>query len=144
VVDIWELRHRIYGHFATTGRAPTVGLVARWVGDEAQATALMADMHDRHLVVLDAAGEIRMALPFSGVETPHRVIAGERSWFANCAWDALAIPIALGVDAVIDAPWLEDGQPVELGVVDGALTSTDGFVHFTVPARHWWDDIVET
>jgi hypothetical protein len=33
-----------------------------------------------------------MLNPFSAVETPHRVEAGGRSWFANCAWDALGIP----------------------------------------------------
>ena len=26
----------------------------------------------------------------------------------------------------------------------GELTATDGYVHFTIPTRHWWDDIVET
>ena len=143
-MDVWALRHRIYEHFAATGSAPPAAAIAAWAGDDDTARMMLADMHDRHLVVLDDAGEIRMALPFSGVETPHRVVAGERSWFANCAWDALAIPIAVGVDAVIDASWVDDGRPVELAVVDGALSSTEGYVHFAVPARRWWDDIVET
>ena len=71
--------------------------------------------------------------------------AGDRRWFANCAWDALAIPAALGTDAEIDAPWLDGGSPVDLRIVDGRLEGdTDACVHFVVPARHWWDDIVHT
>ncbi len=86
-----------------------------------------------------------MALPFSAIPTDHVVHSGARRWFANCAWDALAIPAALGVDAVIDAPWLDDGSPVDLAIVDGRMEGdTDAHVHFVVPARHWWDDIVHT
>ncbi len=140
----WSLRHRIYRHLATTGEAPARRELIEWVGgDEAVDVALRA-LHDAHLIVLDDDGSLRMALPFSAVPTSHRVRSGERAWWANCAWDALAIPIALGIDAAIEATWLDDGAPVELAVVGGRLSSTEGHVHVAVPARRWWDDIVET
>ena len=37
------------------------------------------------------------------METDYRVSSGGRTWWANCAWDALAIPAALTVDARIEA-----------------------------------------
>ena len=85
-----------------------------------------------------------MALPFSAVPTPYVVSHSGRRWVANCAWDALAIPAALDLDVTIEAPWLDQPGSVDLAVVDGRLSHTDGYVHFTIPARRWWDDIVET
>jgi hypothetical protein len=98
-------------------------------------------LHDAHALVLDQDGEVRMALPFSSVEIDYRVVSGARSWWANCAWDSLAIPAALGIDATIEATWSDSG---ELAVVDGHLNFTDGFIHFFIRACRWWDDIVET
>ncbi len=75
----------------------------------------------------------------------HRVHDGDREWWANCAWDALAIPLLVGTDARIESEWLDDGTPLCLEVRAGALTGAgDGAIHFARPARFWWDDIVET
>ena len=103
-------------------------------------------LEDRHFVVLGSDGEISMALPFAARPTGHRVLNGSRSWWANCAWDSLAIPAALHADAEIEARWLDDDTPVDLRIENGRPTgeACDGFIHFTIPARHWWDDIVET
>ncbi len=138
------LRFQIYRTFAAEGRAPTPAELAAWSGSDTAAHAALRRLHQAHAIVLDDAGEIRMALPFSAVPTQHRVVSGDRSWWANCAWDSLAIPAALGIDATIEATWLDTGEPVELAVVAGELNHTDGFVHFAIAARHWWDDIGET
>jgi hypothetical protein len=84
-----------------------------------------------------------MAHPFSGVATPFRVTVAERKYWANCAWDALGIPAALHVDAQIDA---ETGnyQSLQINVVSGRLQGWDGVVHFPLPFRRWYDDLVHT
>lgn len=143
-MDDRRLRYEIYRTFATTGLATSPVTLAEWVGGREAAATALRRLHDAHALVLDGTGAIRMALPFSAVPTGHRVVSGSRNWWANCAWDALAIPAALGIDARIEASWIDTGEPVELGVVGGELTATDGYVHFTIPTRHWWDDIVET
>jgi hypothetical protein len=139
----WRLRRHVYEHLAAHGRAPDRGDLVGWAGSD-DVDVLLRELHQRHALVLDESGEIRMALPFSAIPTDHRVVSGDRSWWANCAWDALAIPAALGIDASIEATWLGAGDPVELAIVEGELADVDGFVHFVVPARRWWDDIVET
>jgi hypothetical protein len=58
----------------------------------------LARLHAAHALVLDRAGEVRMALPFSNVETAYLVESDGRAWPANCAWDALAIPRLLGLE----------------------------------------------
>ena len=139
----WELRRVIYAGLAATGDVSNEATLASVAGDGLDVR--LRRLHDAHQIVLDDDGSIRMALPFSAIETNHVVRAGERRWFANCAWDALAIPAALKIDAEIDAPWLDDDTPVALRIIAGELHGdVDARVHFAVPARHWWDDIVHT
>lgn len=137
------LRHSIYAHFAERGQAPTVAALTS-AHPAFDIPAALARLHDAHAVVLDAGGEIRMALPFSAVPTPHVVQSGERRWWANCAWDSLAIPVALDIDATISSEWLDTEDTVELTVRSGELSPLDGHVHFAIPAARWWDDVVET
>lgn len=145
-MDDLGLRHHVYGTFAATGIAPTVAEIAELVGGLEAAAARLARLADRHFVVLGEDGEIAMALPFAATSTSHRVVADDRRWWANCAWDALAVPAALSTDARIEARWLDDESPVDLRIENGRPIGDgrDGFIHFTIPARHWWDDIVET
>jgi hypothetical protein len=85
-----------------------------------------------------------MANPFSAVPTPFRVRAGEVEYWANCAWDMLGVPAALGADAAIHATWAVDGAPAELRVERGQVTGAEGIVHFLTPFRAWYDDIRDT
>ena len=144
MIGLWELRHRVYRGVADTGVMPRRREIDDWVGSSTRADELLSEMDERHMLVLDEAREVCMALPFAARDTGHRVRSGERSWWANCAWDALALPVLLGVDAEIEATWLDAGEPVVLEVRDGRLGAVDGFVHYTTAARSWWDDIVET
>ena len=141
---LWDLRHRIYRHFVETGRPPDRPQMVAWAEGEDELDALLDRLHTAHLVVLGEDRNIRMALPFSGVETPHRVLGPKVDWSANCAWDSLAIPAALHIDARVEATWHDTGEAVDIAVVDGRLQSSPGFVHFSTPAHRWWDDIVET
>lgn len=105
------LRRRIMESFADTGAPPRV--------DDARTLQALAD---RNVVVLDEAGEVRMAHPFAAHHEGTRVTAHGRTWWGNCAWDAYGIAAALHLeDAVIDP--------------DGTL------FHIAVPARDWWADI---
>ncbi len=99
--------------------------------------------HDAHGLVLEPGStRIRMLNPFSAVETPHRVESAGRSWFANCAWDALGIPAAPDADGRVESACPDCGGAVELEVVAGELVrGNELLVHFVVPARRWWDDI---
>ena len=111
--------------------------------DEGEVADAYRRLHDAHALVLHPdTTEIRMLNPFSAAETPHRVEADGRSWFANCAWDALGIPAALHRDASVSSECPDCGEPLELGVRDGELVrGAELLVHFVVPARRWWDDI---
>jgi Alkylmercury lyase len=138
------IRNHVYASFTRDGSAPTAADTAAALGiAEEEAAAAYRRLHDAHALVLHSGSAvIRMLNPFSAVETPHRVEAGGRSWFANCAWDALGIPAALHADGRVRSSCPDCGDPVELEVRDGRLVrGAELLVHFVVPARRWWDDI---
>ena len=96
----------IYDTLAQTARAPTTLDVARALNAPiADVEAAFRRLHEKRLLVPEPVdpSRIRMAPPFSGVETAFRVRIEDRAYYANCAWDALGIPAALHRDAVVDA-----------------------------------------
>ena len=98
----------------------------------------------QRVLVLEADGEsIRMAPPFSGVPTQHRVTTSRASYYANCAWDALGIPAALHRPCTVRSRCEQSHKPLELEVSDHGAES-DWVFHCLVPAARWWDDIVFT
>ncbi len=136
----------VYGAFAATGRPPSALEVAHKVGatlpDLKQAYARIAE---RRLLVLQPDGlTIRMAPPFSGVATQHRVRVGDVGYYANCAWDALGIPAAMKRPGEIRSRCEQSREPFTLNVgLDGPEPSSWLF-HVAVPAAKWWADIVFT
>jgi len=144
-IDV-QVKLAVYGHFAETGRRPEVDDLARRTGlEERDVLEALQSLRAQRLLLLEADGHsIRMAPPFSGVPTQHRVAADEREYFANCAWDALGIPAALRKAGRVRSRCEQSGEPLDLAVgLDGPEPS-DWLFHCLVPAAHWWDDLVLT
>ena len=142
-----RIRNHVYASFVGSATTPTVEETALELGlAESEVADALRRLHDGHALVLQpGTTEIRMLNPFSAVETRHRVEAGGRSWFANCAWDALGIPAALHTDGLVNSECADCGDPLELAVRDGKLTrGAELLVHFVVPAHRWWEDIAFT
>jgi hypothetical protein len=136
----------IYRITAETGAPPSVGEVARRLGAPVSATReAFGRLRAQRLLLLEPDGEtIRMAPPFSGVPTQHRVTVGGITYSANCAWDALGIPAALHQPGLVESQCAESGESLHLTVgLDGPEPSAWRF-HCLVPAAHWWDDLVFT
>ncbi len=136
----------IYEHFAATGRRPSVEDVAARAGVAVpQAREVLARLRAQRVLVLEKDGEsIRMAPPFSGVPTQHRVTSAGVSYFANCAWDALGIPAALHRAATVHSRCEQSRERLELAVTERGPEASDWLFHCVVPAAKWWDDIVFT
>ncbi|MCZ6505282.1 MAG: hypothetical protein ACE1Y8_01355 [Acidimicrobiia bacterium] len=107
-----------------------------WVAKEVEAS--LDRLAEAHLIKLaEGSHRVEMAHPFSGTHTGYRSVVGDRSWNANCAWDALAL-LALMGDGEAFAPGA-DGDLV--WTVDDGNVSPDGVVHLLIPASRFWDDI---
>ena len=145
-MDETRVKVAVYRLFAETGRRPDPDEVARRAGVErARVLEAYQTLRTQRLLLLEADGAtIRMAPPFSGVPTQHRVEVEGIEYFANCAWDALGVPAALHRPGRVRSRCEQSGEPLDLAVgVDGPETSTWLF-HCPVPAAHWWDDLVFT
>jgi hypothetical protein len=133
----------VYEQFIATARAPTMARVARALKrsrDEVrQACHRLAE--ERAIVLQDTTGEILMAPPFSAVPTTFAVVRGRKTWWANCIWDALGIPVVMKADARIITSCPCCGDHLELAVENGALGKRQGLPHFALPLKQWWKDI---
>jgi hypothetical protein len=141
-----HIRNVTYRTFVELGRAPTADEVATQARlSRADVDTAWAELDHAHALVLNpATSEIRMANPFSAVPTAYRVWAAERSWYGNCAWDALGICAALHVDGEIEASCPDCGETIALELRDQRVDDEHLLFHCLVPAAHWWDDIVFT
>jgi hypothetical protein len=141
-----EVKLAVYRYFAETGAPPSCDEIAESVGaPPAEVVQAYQRLRTQRVLVLEDDGvSIRMAPPFSGVATQHVVKAGRRSYFANCAWDALGIPAALHQPATIYSRCEQSMEPLNLEVGVEGPPSSDWVFHCLVPAAHWWDDIVFT
>ena len=128
-------------------RALIAGKLRPGPGDIAAETDLDQDevivglhrLGNEHRLVIDDAHRVLMAHPFSGIATGYRAVIKPRSWYGNCAWDALAILSMLGDGEAIMTSPLGKGD-LHFRVIDGTVTPF-GLVHLVVPPRNFWADI---
>jgi hypothetical protein len=138
------VRREVYDVTIRTGRVPAAPEVASALTEDVDdVRASFARLAAARVLVLDDDRNIVMAAPFSGVPTLFTVLANGISYFANCIWDALGVAAMLQADARIETTCDDCGTASSLRVENGAVVG-DGIVHFAVPARRWWDDILFT
>lgn len=143
---LWQVRAFVYGHFADTTLAPSVEETARHFNISNEETGeIYKELNNRHAFFLEPGTlTILMANPFSAISTDFKVHANGKTYFANCAWDMLGIPAAMGCDAVIDTAFTESNDSVQLEVKNGKVTNSEYLVHFPLPFARWYDDLVFT
>ena len=140
------LRTAVYRHFADTGQGPTLEAMSEAVG------ATRDEVRDgyrrlyakRMLVPSEDGASIRMAPPFSGVPTQHRVTAKGMEYFGNCAWDAFGVVAALGGSGRVVSRCEQTLEPLVLDLTPAGPPSSGWLFHCVVPAAKWWNDIVFT
>lgn len=141
-----EVRRLIFDTLMRTGRAPSSAEVASSLAAPQESVrASFQRLADAHMLLLQrASSEILMAGPFSAVPTPFQVQSGGVSYWGNCIWDALGIPAMLHQDALITTACGDCGEAMQLTIDGGNLAPADGIIHFAIPARRWWDNLVYT
>ena len=138
-----EVRLSVYRHLVRTGQAPALRDTSADVGAEPTAISESLERLDAsHVLVLHpTTRQLWLAMPFSASPTEFRVMSGDRTWWANCAWDALGISAMLQVPAEITTSCTDCGDPPAVRTTGRALSDAAGVVHFAVPPAAWWDDI---
>lgn len=138
------VRLHVYERFLADGRPPTADDTARALDITTdEATAAYRRLEESRVIVLaPGTNTIWMANPLSAVPTRFRVVTEDgRSWWGNCAWDGLGVLAMTGADGLVDTSCPDCGEKIELRVSKGELETADAVVHFSVPARAWWQNI---
>ena len=147
-----NVRKYIFEHFEKHTTAPVLEQIMRkFALDRASAFKVLEDLQSaRHIALLTGTQRILMAFPFSSIVTPFRVkVAGkEKEYFANCAWDAVAIHVALGKEQWISSYCHHCSEDVKIHLKDQKVVAqqTDGspLIYLALPASRWWENIVLT
>src|SRR5262245_39319225 len=136
----------IYEITAENGSVPSIDAVSQRVGEPANVVReAYARLAQSRLLVLEPDGAtIRMAPPFSGVSTQHRVRANGIEYMANCAWDAFGIVAALKAQARVISRCEQSLESLRLDFGPDGPSPSDWRFHCLVPAAAWWRDIVFT
>ena len=141
-----RVKTAVYRRVVETARAPGVAEIAAALAaplDEVRGA--YRRLFGRRVLFLEADGEtIRMAPPFSGVPTQHRVRVGDRTYFANCSWDSFGIPAALHAEGEVESRCEQTLSPIRLRVGREGPEPGPAVAHFAVPAPKWWADLVYT
>lgn len=140
----WMLRTQIYGSFARSGRAPSLDDLAATTGASPARVkgSLLQLAHAHELALTDDGEAVSMAHPFSAFPTAYPVETSDFTCYANCAWDALAIPAVLRRDGWTSTRCPASGEPLEFGIRNWNVKGhADTVIHFLTPLRHAWDDI---
>ena len=123
----------VYRATAESGSPPLLEAVAEKVGaTPAAIKQAYGRLRASRLLLLESDGvTIRMAPPFSGVPTQHRVTVDGIEYYANCAWDALGIPAALHRPGLVLSRCDQSLDPLHLPV---GLNGPESFrVAFSLP-----------
>ncbi len=138
----WRLRGHLYRRIRDTGTVPSRAELAADLGAAAaEIDRVLRFLADAYVLALDEHGEVWMAHPFSAVPTPYRVETPTGAYWANCAWDALAIPVLCGTDGRTRARCPYSGTRFDLTMTRGRAGPRGAVVRLAVPVRDFWDDI---
>jgi hypothetical protein len=140
-----RVRFHVYDATMRSGTPPSAAAVAASMeSDRASVVESFRRLADAHVLVVQRdSGEILMAPPFSAVPTPFLVQTPRYPMYGNCIWDALGVAAMLGMDAKILTSCGDCGSAAVVAVENGMVRG-EGLIHFALPAREWWNDIVFT
>jgi hypothetical protein len=145
--DLTPIRLHVLERLVETAKIPTAHETAAALGlTVPQAIDAYRSLHEGRVGSLEPGDptRFRMINPFSAVPTPFTVEAGGRSYFGNCIFDALGIISFLGGTGTVKTTCPDCKQAMTLSISNRRFERQEGVVHFSVPAAHWWDDIVYT
>ena len=144
-----RVRKFVFDHFREHATPPVVEQVmtAFSLSRDEASDVLRALEPARHVALVKGTARILMAFPFSAIATPFRVAVGERRYFANCAWDAVAFHAMLRERIWIESFCHHCAAPIHIEMDRGraiAVDPPDALVYLALPAAQWWDHILTT
>lgn len=141
------LHQAILSFVIEKGRAPATDELASRLdaSPDAIERGLLA-LQEYHGVVLHpGTSKIWVIHPFSLAPTNFWVEGTHgRGWWGNCAWCSLGVAALVDGTCVITTRLGADDELAYVTILHGELMDTDYVVHFPVPMRRAWDNVIYT
>ena len=114
------------------------------VSERSVIEALM-DLQTIHGVVLHPnRPDVWVIHPFSLAPTSFYVTAESKTWWGNCAWCSLGIAALVDSDVTIHTTLGAASEAVKIHIVHGEVIEKDLLVHFPIPMKKAWDNVIYT
>jgi hypothetical protein len=128
------------------GYAPSIlDLASKFTVEEDVVVASLNALHDYHGVVLHPdKHKIWVIHPFSLAPTNFYVRSNRGEWWGNCAWCSLGIAAILKEDVSITTTLGGQDEQVVFKIMNGFIDRNDLYVHFPIPMRNAWDNVIYT
>jgi len=140
------LHHTIIKYIIDKGFAPTVDILSEILKEDAgDVEKGLYTLQDYHGVLLHPnEPKIWVIHPFSLAPTNFLVKCSHGFWWGNCAWCSLGIAALLHEDLTITTRLGAYDEQVVIHIINGEIQEKDFYVHFPVPMKKAWDNVMYT
>lgn len=142
-----QLHYHILENIIETGHAPCAEKLAVLLSHSKEDVVIaLRALQEYHGVVLhpNDPSKVWVIHPFSMAPTNFTVKVDSNVWYGNCAWCSLGCAALLQKNCTITTSYGAHGDRVDVHIVDGELVEKDLYVHFPIPMRKAWDNVIYT
>jgi len=141
-----SLHYAILRHVLDAGFAPDVATLAVLLQtSEQEVVQGLYTLQEYHGVVLHPnEPKVWVIHPFSLAPTNFLVRSARGVWWGNCAWCSLGVAALLNEDATIITRIGAYDKQVALHILNGKLLEDNFYIHFPVPMKRAWDNVIYT
>jgi len=88
--------------------------------------------------------KIWVAHPFSLAPTNFYVRSEHGEWWGNCAWCSLGVAALVNDTVRISTVLGGETEQIEIHIIEGEIQEKEYYVHFPVPMKNAWDNVIYT
>lgn len=140
------LHYTIINFIIDKGYAPELDELANLLKTTKDNTVTaLQHLQDNHGVVLHPNNSrIWVIHPFSLAPTNFLVHCEGKEWWGNCAWCSLGVAALVDREVTITTTLGANDKQIDVHIRDGQVVETDLWVHFPIPMRNAWDNVIYT
>ena len=141
-----SLHYTILRHIIDKGYAPDLPQLAELLRSSPEEVENgLYELQEYHGVVLHPnQPKVWVIHPFSLAPTNFFVRSQRGQWWGNCGWCSLGVAALLQEDVTITTTIGAETKQVEIHIVNGEIQETQYYIHFPIPMKNAWDNVIYT
>ncbi|CAF0767676.1 unnamed protein product [Adineta steineri] len=146
-LNLSSLHHILLKGIVENGYAPSIETLSiHFQRTKQDIIQCLKDLEEYHGVVLHPkTSEVWIIHPFSLSPTNFWVETSKCQWWGNCAWCSLGIAAILNEDVTITTTLAGESKQIKISIKNGQIiTDQCLFIHFPIPMKNAWDNVVFT